>query len=178
MEAIRARTSAPPSWYLDVALLDDYWGDERAYHHTAAPVSNVYALREALRIVAEEGVEARWARHRRVAGALAAGLEAMGLERRVRGKAWLPSLNAVGLPEGADDGAVTSRLPREHGIEIAGGLGELAGDVLRIGCMGHSARPGNVHELLPALGEALDGEAGGLDPDGGLAAARRGLDGG
>jgi alanine-glyoxylate transaminase/serine-glyoxylate transaminase/serine-pyruvate transaminase len=174
MEAVRARSSAPPSWYLDLALLDEYWGDERAYHHTA-PVTNVYALREALRLVAEEGLEARWARHRRVAKALTEGLEAMGLEMRVRGEAWLPSLNAVELPEGADDGAVTAHLLREHGIEIAGGLGELAGDVLRVGCMGHSARPGNVLELLPALGEALGGEAAGLDPDGGLAAARRAL---
>jgi alanine-glyoxylate transaminase/serine-glyoxylate transaminase/serine-pyruvate transaminase len=174
MEKVLGRSEPVRSWYLDLALLENYWGGERSYHHTA-PISNVYALREALRLVAEEGIEARWARHRRVAGALRAGLEAMGLEMNAAGDAWLPSLNAVRLPAGVDDGALAGRLLREHGIEIATGLGDLAGEVLRIGCMGHSARPRNVTALLGALGDGLLDQGADVDPDAGLAAARRAL---
>jgi alanine-glyoxylate transaminase/serine-glyoxylate transaminase/serine-pyruvate transaminase len=174
MDKVLAREEPVRSWYLDLSLLQDYWGEERAYHHTA-PITNVYALREALRLVAEEGIEARWARHERVAGALKAGVEAMGLELNPEDDWWLPSLNAVRLPAGVDDGAVIAYLLDEHGIEVAGGLGDLSGEILRIGCMGHSARPKNVLALLAGLGDALDDQGADVDPDAGLAAARQAL---
>ena len=174
MERVQNREAPVRSWYLDLSLLAGYWGEERAYHHTA-PISSVYALREALRLAAEEGIEARWERHRRVAGALRAGVEAMGLEMNAAPACWLPSLNAVRLPAGVDDTTVISHLLDEHGIEVAGGLGDLAGEILRIGCMGHSARPENVLYLLSALGDALESQGVAADVDGGLAAARRTL---
>ncbi len=174
MEHVLNRDEPARSWYLDLSLLEGYWGDERSYHHTA-PITNVYAIREALRLVAEEGIEARWERHRHVAGALRAGLGAMGLEPAAPEEYWLPTLNTVAVPEGVDDGTVISRLLDEHDVEIAGGLGDLAGDVFRIGCMGHSARPGNVMELLGALGTVLDDEGADVDPAAGLATARERL---
>ncbi|MFB6234927.1 MAG: alanine--glyoxylate aminotransferase family protein [Halopenitus sp.] len=154
MDKVLDREEDPRSWYLDLSLLEGYWGDERAYHHTA-PVSNVYALREALRLVAEEGIEQRWARHRDVAGDLKAGLHAIGLEMNAPDEYWLPSLNAVQVPDGVDDGAVIDYLLTDYDLEIAGGLGALSGDIWRIGCMGHSARPQNVEFLLSVFEEAL-----------------------
>jgi alanine-glyoxylate transaminase/serine-glyoxylate transaminase/serine-pyruvate transaminase len=174
MDKVLARESPVRSWYLDLSLLQEYWGDERAYHHTA-PITNVYALREALRLVAEEGIETRWARHRRVAGALKAGVEAMGLELDPDDDWWLPSLNAVRLPAGVDDGTVIDALLEEYGIEIAGGLGNLSGDILRIGCMGHSARDENVLALVSALGNTLEALDADVDADAGASAARRSL---
>ena len=174
MDKVLARETPVRSWYLDLSLLQEYWGDERAYHHTA-PITNVYALREALRLVAEEGIENRWARHRRVAGALKAGVEAMGLELNPEEDWWLPSLNAVRLPAGVDDGTVIEALLEEYGIEIAGGLGDLSGDILRIGCMGHSARAENVLALVSALGNTLEVLDADVDADAGASAARRAL---
>jgi alanine-glyoxylate transaminase/serine-glyoxylate transaminase/serine-pyruvate transaminase len=174
MDKVLARETPVRSWYLDLSLLQEYWGDERAYHHTA-PITNVYALREALRLVAEEGIENRWARHRRVAGALKAGVEAMGLALNPEEDWWLPSLNAVRLPAGVDDGTVIDALLEEYGIEIAGGLGDLSGEILRIGCMGHSARPENVLALVSALGNTLEALDADVDADAGASAARRAL---
>jgi alanine-glyoxylate transaminase/serine-glyoxylate transaminase/serine-pyruvate transaminase len=174
MDKILARDSQVRSWYLDVSELQEYWGEERAYHHTA-PITNVYALREALRLVAEEGIEARWQRHERVAGALRAGVEAMGLALNPEPDYWLPSLNAVVLPAGVDDEAVISHLLEEHGIEVASGLGDLAGEILRIGCMGHSARPQNVLSVVAGLGEALEAQEADIDPAAGLEATRQAL---
>lgn len=173
-ERIRSRSEPSRSWYLDVGLLESYWGNERSYHHTA-PISNIYALREALRLVAEEGIEERWARHLRVAGALKAGVRALGLEMLAEDSWWLPSLNAVKVPEGIDAKIVTRRLLADHGIEIAGGLGVLAGKIFRIGCMGHACRPRNILLLLAALGEALSLEGARVDVAGGLAAAQEAL---
>jgi alanine-glyoxylate transaminase/serine-glyoxylate transaminase/serine-pyruvate transaminase len=170
MEKVLARDEPPRSWYLDLSLLEGYWGDERAYHHTA-PVTNVYALREALRLVAEEGIEARWDRHRRIAGSLTAGLEAMGLETSASTDHWLPSLTTVAVPDGVDDARVIDRLLDAFGVEIASGLGALEGDVWRVGCMGHSARHKNVRYLLSALGEVLATAGVPVDVDAGLAAA-------
>jgi alanine-glyoxylate transaminase/serine-glyoxylate transaminase/serine-pyruvate transaminase len=170
MEKVLARDEPPRSWYLDLSLLEGYWGDERAYHHTA-PVTNVYALREALRLVAEEGIEARWDRHRRIAGSLTAGLEAMGLETSASTDHWLPSLTTVAVPDGVDDAWVIDRLLDAFGVEIASGLGALEGDVWRVGCMGHSARHKNVRYLLSALGEVLATAGVPVDVDAGLAAA-------
>jgi len=169
MEKVLDRETPARSWYLDLALLDEYWGEQRAYHHTA-PITNVYALREALRLVAEEGIENRWARHRRVAGALKRGLETMGLTMNADEAYWLPSLNAVRVPDGVDDAAVIEHLLDEYQIEIAGGLGDLSGDIWRIGCMGHSARPKNVSYLVDALGETLTTQGADVDVDDGLAA--------
>jgi alanine-glyoxylate transaminase/serine-glyoxylate transaminase/serine-pyruvate transaminase len=162
MEKVLSRETEPRSWYLDLSLLEGYWGDERAYHHTA-PITNVYALREALRLVAEEGIENRWERHLDVAGGLKSGLEALGLEMNAPDDYWLPSLNAVRVPSGVDDGAVIAHLLDEYDLEIASGLGDLAGEIWRIGCMGHSARPKNVEYVLSALEDALERE--GYDTD-------------
>ncbi|AZQ14117.1 alanine--glyoxylate aminotransferase family protein [Halorubrum sp. PV6] len=154
MDKVLDRDEQPRSWYLDLSLLEGYWGDDRSYHHTA-PITNVYALREALRLVAEEGIEERWARHRAVAGELKSGLQEMGLEMNAPDEYWLPSLNAVRVPDGVDDGAVIQHLLDEYDLEIASGLGDLAGDIWRIGCMGHSARRKNVEYVLAAVEDAL-----------------------
>lgn len=154
MDRVLARETPVRSWYLDLSLLEGYWGENRSYHHTA-PITNVYALREALRLVAEEGIEHRWERHRRVARTLVSGLQDLGLERYADEEYWLPSLNTVRVPDGVDDTELIEQLLSGYGIEIAAGLGDLAGEVLRIGCMGHSARPGNVYHLLAALEEIL-----------------------
>ena len=174
MERVHARSEPVRSWYLDLSLLEEYWGDERAYHHTA-PVSNVYALREALRLVAEEGIEARWDRHERIAGTLKAGVEGMGLEMNAPDDYWLPSLNAVRVPDGVDDAAVCAGMLERYGIEIARGLGDLAGDIFRIGCMGHAARPNNVVAMLSALGAELERQGASVDVDAGMHAARDAL---
>jgi alanine-glyoxylate transaminase/serine-glyoxylate transaminase/serine-pyruvate transaminase len=157
IEKVVERDEPAGSWYLDLGLLDGYWGEDRAYHHTA-PISNVYALRESLRIVAEEGIEERWARHREVAEHLRDGLTDLGLEMNAADDYWLPTLNAVEVPDGVDDAAVIARLRDEYDIEIASGLGDLEGDIWRIGCMGHSARRDNVAYLLSALADVLRDE--------------------
>ena len=170
MEKVLARSRPVRSWYLDLSLLQSYWGDDRSYHHTA-PITNVYALREALRLVAEEGLQERWARHLRVAGGLKAGVEAMGLAMLPEDDWWLPSLNAVRVPEGIDAKRVIRSLLTGSGIEISGGFGPLAGRILRIGCMGHSCRPANVLALLPALAAALEEQGFAPDVGAGLEAA-------
>ena len=153
-EKLEGRRAPVDSWYLDLALLQRYWGPERTYHHTA-PISLTFALYEALRMIAEEGLEARWARHRANAELLWSGLEALGLALHVPAAHRLPSLTTVRIPEGVDESAVRARLLSEYGIEIGGGLGELKGRVWRIGLMGHSSRPENVTLLLGALGRLL-----------------------
>ncbi len=174
MEKVTGRDEPVRSWYLDLTELGAYWGEERAYHHTA-PVSNVYALREALRIVVEEGLEARWDRHERVAGALRDGVTEMGLSLNTEPAFWLPSLNAVRLPSGVDDGAVIDHLLSEYNLEVAAGLGALSGDILRIGCMGYSAKPENVLTVVAALGDALERQDASVDAAAGLEATRRAL---
>jgi alanine-glyoxylate transaminase/serine-glyoxylate transaminase/serine-pyruvate transaminase len=174
MDKVLSRETEARSWYLDLSLLEGYWGEERAYHHTA-PITNVYALREALRLVAEEDIEDRWERHLHVAGALKAGLEAMGLEMNASDEYWLPSLNAVRVPDGVDDAAVIDHLLDEYNLEIASGLGALSGQIWRIGCMGHSASPKNVSYLLTALGDALASQGADVDVEAGLAATSEAL---
>ena len=158
MEALGRRKSPVVSWYLDLSMVKNYWGAERKYHHTA-PINMIYALREALLIIAEEGLPARFARHRLNHRALVAGLEAMGLSMLVEEKFRLPTLNAVCIPEGADDKKIRTALLREFGIEIGGGLGVLAGKIWRVGLMGHSSRREKVVLFLAALETVLKAES-------------------
>jgi alanine-glyoxylate transaminase/serine-glyoxylate transaminase/serine-pyruvate transaminase len=152
--ALRGRKSKVPSWYLDLTMVGDYWGAQRKYHHTA-PVNMIYALREALRIVLEEGLEARFARHRLNHEALVAGVEGMGLQMKVPPAERLATLNLVVIPEGADDLATRRALLERFGLEIGGGLGPLAGKVWRVGLQGHSATERNVMLFLTALEAVL-----------------------
>ena len=154
MDVLRNRKTPVASWYLDMSMVSDYWGNERKYHHTA-PINMNYALREALRIVAEEGLEARWARHMLNHRALVAGVEAMGLAMLVAEGERLPMLNTITIPDGTDDLNVRKTLLGEFGMEIGGGLGDLAGKVWRVGLMGHAARRKNVVLFLAALESIL-----------------------
>lgn len=174
VEKVHARETPVRSWYLDLAGVWEYWGEKRNYHHTG-PISTNYALREACRMIAQQGIEAVWERHRRVGGAIKAGAEAMGVPLHVDDDHWLPTLNPVTVPDGVDDDRVIERMMDEHGIEIVGGLGALAGDIFRVGCMGHSARPGNALEVISALGTVLVEEGADVDPDAGVTAVRRAL---
>ena len=142
-----ARQGKVPNWYLDVTLLNQYWGSDRVYHHTA-PVNMNFGMREALRLLAEEGLENAWARHRRNAEALWSGLQALGLELHVPEELRLPTLTTVRIPEGVDGKAFSLHLLNRHGIEVGGGLGALAGKVWRIGLMGYNSTPENVERLL------------------------------
>jgi alanine-glyoxylate transaminase/serine-glyoxylate transaminase/serine-pyruvate transaminase len=152
--AIEKRKSPVVSWYLDMSMVSQYWGEERKYHHTA-PINMIFALHEALRIIVEEGLEARFARHHRNHLALVAGLEAIGLTMLVPEAERLPMLNAVCIPEGIDDLAVRQALLNEFQIEIGGGLGQFAGKVWRVGLMGESSRRRNVVLFLGALETVL-----------------------
>ena len=155
LEAVKARKTKVQSWYLDAGMVADYWAEgKRVYHHTA-PISMVYALREALRLVLEEGLEARFARHRRQSAALMAGLGALGCEPQAQAGHRLPSLNCVKTPVGVDEGAVRKSLLADHSIEIGGGLGPLAGKVWRIGLMGESAHQEHVLAVLGAIEQAM-----------------------
>lgn len=157
IKALEQRKHPVVSWYLDLGMVRDYWGNERKYHHTA-PINMVYAIREALRIIAEEGLPARFARHRLNHRALVTGLEAMGLAMLVPEKERLPMLNAVRIPEGVNDAKVRKALLTDFAIEIGGGLGQFAGKVWRVGLMGHSCRRKNVFLFLAALETVLKAE--------------------
>jgi alanine-glyoxylate transaminase/serine-glyoxylate transaminase/serine-pyruvate transaminase len=170
VEVMGKRRTPIASWYLDMTMVRNYWGAERKYHHTA-PINMIYALREALRIIAEEGLEARFARHRLNHRALVAGIEAMGLEMLVPEPERLPMLNAIRIPPGVDDLRVRKMLLGNFGIEIGGGLGELAGKIWRVGLMGHSSCRRNVTLFLSALETILKAEAVKVPPGGGLQAA-------
>ena len=146
---VERRRTPVQSWYLDVTLIGRYFGEERVYHHTA-PVSMIYALHEALRAVFEEGLDARFARHRAAHEALVAGLRELGFEMLVEADYRLPMLNAV-IPPVADEADLRERLLAEHSIEIGAGLGKLRGRVWRIGLMGENARVDVVERLLAAL---------------------------
>jgi alanine-glyoxylate transaminase/serine-glyoxylate transaminase/serine-pyruvate transaminase len=149
VERVRARSAPARSWYFDLALLAEYVGSARRYHHTA-PISMLYALHAGLGVLLEEGLDAAWTRHRRVGGLLQEALPALGFrpfaqERR------LPQLTSVWLPEEIDDAKLRGELRTRYGIEVGGGLGALAGRGWRIGLMGHSARERSVSALLGAL---------------------------
>jgi alanine-glyoxylate transaminase / serine-glyoxylate transaminase / serine-pyruvate transaminase len=157
IDAIESRKSPVKSWYLDMSMLKSYWGTERKYHHTA-PINMVYALREALCIIAEEGLEERFARHRLNHRALVSGIEAMGLAMLVTESERLPMLNAVRIPDGVDDLKVRKALLNNFGIEIGGGLGALQGKIWRVGLMGHSSYRKHVMLFLAALETILRAE--------------------
>jgi alanine-glyoxylate transaminase/serine-glyoxylate transaminase/serine-pyruvate transaminase len=157
MEWLRARTSPVRSWYLDLKLIHDYSTVSHRYHHTA-PISMFYALREALLVIAEEGIENRWQRHLRCHKFFVREIEAMGLRMHVPAAHRIPTLNTVLVPEGIDDAGVRKRLLEGPGIEIAGGFGPLAGKVFRIGVMGPLATEQNVQFFLGEFKKALGAE--------------------
>jgi alanine-glyoxylate transaminase / serine-glyoxylate transaminase / serine-pyruvate transaminase len=155
MQAVRGRKTPCRSWYFDLALIEKYWGPDRLYHHTA-PITMNYALYEALRIVIEEGLEARFKRHRANAAALQAGLAGMGLGFAAQEGFRLPQLTTATVPAGIDDARVRSQLLELFNIEIGAGLGPLRGKVWRIGLMGESSKRENVMLVLNALETILE----------------------
>ena len=176
-DVVRTRKSKATSWYLDLGLLARYWGEEHTYHHTA-PIGMILGLREGLRIVLEEGLEARFERHRRNSAALWAGLEGLGLVLVAPEDYRLDQITSVWIPDGVDDAAVRGRLLRDHSIEIGRGLGEFDGRVWRVGLMGESSRAEYVLALLAALEEILPGAGYEVPFGAGVGAASRSLAGG
>ena len=174
VKVMRERKTQVQSFYLNLANLETYWSENRAYHHTA-PISMIYALREALRILIEEGMEQRIRRHSVNAAALRSGLEALGLELFADSQFRLNPLTTVKVPAGMDELRVRRRLLDDYSIEISGGLGEMAGKVWRIGLMGESSRERNVFSLLSALERILPLEGYEVAPGSGVAGAQRAL---
>jgi alanine-glyoxylate transaminase/serine-glyoxylate transaminase/serine-pyruvate transaminase len=174
VERIKARKTKVQSWFMDLNLVLEYWGGaaKRTYHHTA-PVNSLFSLHESLVMLAEEGLENAWTRHRNNHLALKAGFEAMGLKFVVREEARLPQLNAVYVPEGVVDAEVRTRLLTEYNLEIGAGLGPLAGKVWRFGLMGYSSRAENVMLCLSALESVLAGSGYALKAGAAEAAARQ-----
>jgi len=141
------RKDKVPNWYLDVSLLNKYWGSDRVYHHTA-PVNMNFGIREALRLLAEEGLEVSWNRHIKNAEELWNSLEKIGLELQVKKELRLPTLTTVKIPDGVDGKLFTKHLLNNFGVEIGGGLGDLAGKVWRIGLMGYNSTSANVGKII------------------------------
>jgi alanine-glyoxylate transaminase/serine-glyoxylate transaminase/serine-pyruvate transaminase len=154
VDVLHKRRTKVQSWYLDLTMIEAYWGSARTYHHTA-PISMNYALREALRLIDEEGLEQRWERHATNARELWEGLEALGLELIVAAADRLPSLTTVTVPDGVDEAAIRRRLLDEYNVEIAGGLGIFRGKAWRVGLMGYSSRREHIVVLLNALERLL-----------------------
>ena len=157
MEVVRSRKAKVPNWYLDMNMLTAYWGGEghkRTYHHTA-PISMMFGLYQALYNIYEEGIENVFARHQRVHEKLVDGLQSLGLQMLVDPAYRLPELNTVIVPEDIDEAKLRAQLLEKYHIEVSGGLGALAGKVIRIGLMGYNATDGNVDYLLEALREVL-----------------------
>jgi alanine-glyoxylate transaminase/serine-glyoxylate transaminase/serine-pyruvate transaminase len=173
-KVLSERKTPVQSFYLNLANLATYWSENpnRVYHHTA-PISMIYALREALRMAMEEGLEERVQRHARVASALRAGVEALGLGLFADPDHRLNPLTTVMVPEGVNDANVRRGLLRDYGIEISGGLGQIAGRVWRVGLMGESCRESNVLSFLSALERILPGEGYEVALGSGVAAAQR-----
>jgi alanine-glyoxylate transaminase/serine-glyoxylate transaminase/serine-pyruvate transaminase len=176
VSVLKERKTRVQSFYLNLADLESYWseGQTRVYHHTA-PISMIYALREALRMAMEEGMEERIRRHGRNATALRAGLEALGLELFADPEYRLNPLTTVAVPEGVNEARVRRRLLADYGIEIGGGLGEIAGRVWRVGLMGESSRESNVLAFLSALERTLPEEGYEVAQGAGVAGAQRAL---
>jgi alanine-glyoxylate transaminase/serine-glyoxylate transaminase/serine-pyruvate transaminase len=178
MEVVQKRETPPLSFYVDLQMLGRYWGGgstTRMYHHTP-PMSMLYALREGLRIVLEEGLEARIARHKRNAAALQAGLEAIGLKLHAQEGYRLPPLTTVKVPEGIEEMKLRRGILENHNIEVGGGIGQMQGQVLRIGLMGYGSTESNVFALLFAIEQELLAQNYKLDKGAGVSAAVRSYD--
>lgn len=173
-EVIAARKTKPRSWYLDLGLIANYWGPEHVYHHTT-PVSMILGLREALRIVLEEGLDSRVARHQRNSAALRAGLQALGLAFVAPEKRRLDQITSVWIPPGIDDATVRQRLLRQDSIEIGKGFGPFDGKAWRIGLMGESSKAEYVLALLAALERILPEEGYEVAQGAAVSAASRSL---
>jgi alanine-glyoxylate transaminase/serine-glyoxylate transaminase/serine-pyruvate transaminase len=172
-QMLRDRKTPVQSWYFDLTMVMDFWGKDRAYHHTP-PVSLIFALREALRILFEEGLDASWQRHRQNQLALIAGIEALGLDLFVPdAEDRLPTVTSVCIPEGKGDGRVRRQLLDEFGIDIAGGIGPLKGKIWRIGFMGHTSQSKYVLMFLAALEKVLLDHDFRVSPGAGVGAAVR-----
>jgi alanine-glyoxylate transaminase/serine-glyoxylate transaminase/serine-pyruvate transaminase len=170
-EVLKNRKKKVQSWYFDLTTAMNYWGKDRLYHHTP-PISLIYALREAMRLTMEEGLENRWARHRLNQQALIAGVEAMGLELLVRNpKERLVTVTPVMIPAGVDDVKFRNQLLDEFNIEIAGGIGPLKAKIWRLGLMGYCAQKANVLLLLAAMEKVLVDQGARVAPGAGVAAA-------
>jgi alanine-glyoxylate transaminase/serine-glyoxylate transaminase/serine-pyruvate transaminase len=154
VQAVRKRKSKVQSWYLDLSMIEKYWGSERVYHHTA-PISMNYGLHEALRILLEEGLEASWKRHQHVHEIFIREMRKLELEPAVAESIRAPMINAIRIPGGVDDAKVRQRLYDEFNIEIGAGLGPLKGKIWRVGLMGHGARVENVDLLAQALRQLI-----------------------
>ena len=153
LERVRRRKSAVQSWFLDISLLDGYYGTQRVYHHTA-PISAIYGLRASLQQVLSEGMEARQTRHEAAAASLITRMRDLGFEALVAEPHRLAPLTTLRLPASLDsdkESALRRRLLDHHGIEVGGGLGGLAGQVWRVGLMGENARLSSVDRLIEAL---------------------------
>jgi alanine-glyoxylate transaminase/serine-glyoxylate transaminase/serine-pyruvate transaminase len=150
VEAVRNRKTKVQSWYLDLSMIEKYWGSERVYHHTA-PISMNYALHEAMRIVLEEGLENAWLRHKQVHETFIREMRKLELEPAVAEAIRAPMINAIKIPDGVDDAKVRQRLYDDFNIEIGAGLGPLKGKIWRVGLMGHGARVENIDILSNAL---------------------------
>jgi alanine-glyoxylate transaminase / serine-glyoxylate transaminase / serine-pyruvate transaminase len=170
-DLVRARQTPVCSWYFDFTPIMSMWGGERTYHHTP-PISLIYALREALRLVQEEGLEARWTRHAQNQAALVAGVEAMGLDLYVTNPAErLVTVTGVVIPDGIDDVKVRRQLLDEFNIEISGGFGPAKGKIWRVGLMGYSSQNKNVLLFLAAIEKVLGDQGHRVPPGAGVAAA-------
>jgi len=154
VEVVRKRKTKVQSWYLDLSMIERYWGSERVYHHTA-PISMNYALHEALRIVLEEGLEQAWQRHKETHEMFIREMRKLEIEPAVAESIRAPMINAIKIPSGVDDVQVRNRLYDEFNIEIGAGLGPLKGKIWRIGLMGHGARAENVELLCKALKQLI-----------------------
>ncbi len=170
LEAIHRRKTKVQSWYLDMTMIERYWGEDRSYHHTA-PISMAYAFNEALRIILTEGLETRYARHERHSAALKAGLTAMGLELLAQEGYRAPMLTTVGIPDGVEDLVIRRRLLQEYNLELGGGLGDFKGKAWRVGLMGESCTQSNVFLLLSALEKLLSESGYTVQPGASLSAA-------
>jgi alanine-glyoxylate transaminase/serine-glyoxylate transaminase/serine-pyruvate transaminase len=176
LETVKKRKHVVRSWYLDIALLEKYWGPERVYHHTSSSTLN-YALLEALLLIHEEGLENRFARHIKNHKALVAGVEALGLKMLVNPEHRLPTLNTVLIPDGIDDAKLRRYLLDTFKLDIGGGFGILAGKVWRVGLMGYSCSADNVLFFIPAISRALAVQGIKTDLASGLEAVLSELDG-
>lgn len=170
-KVLQERKTKVQSWYLDLTMIAQYWGQERVYHHTA-PINMIYAFHETMRIILEEGLENRYARHKKNHGALVAGLEAMGLKLIVDKEYRLPPLTTVYSPEGVNEAEVRKQLMEQYRMEIGGGLGDFKGKAWRIGLMGYASTQANVILVLTALGNILEGMGQKIDKMGALEAAQ------